>query len=58
MKKFLFDVLNYNFLKPKYCKKTLFFSKSRFFRITTKSQKNSGIFCQIAEFYGGIGGQI
>jgi hypothetical protein len=38
-------------------KRTTFPFQIKIFCITTKSQKNSGIFCQIAEFYGGIGGQ-
>jgi hypothetical protein len=29
----------------------------RFYYITTKSQKNSGIFCQIAKFCGEISGK-
>jgi hypothetical protein len=28
-----------------------------FYLITTKSQKNNGIFCPIAEFCGGTGGK-
>jgi hypothetical protein len=35
----------------------IFVSKTRFYHITTKSEKNSGIFCQTMEFYGGIGGK-
>jgi 2-keto-3-deoxy-6-phosphogluconate aldolase len=31
--------------------------KTRFYYITTISQKNSRNFCQIAEFCGGIGGK-
>jgi hypothetical protein len=45
------------FFQPKLRKKPFFVPKTRFYHITTKSQKNSGFFCQIAEFYGGIGGQ-
>ncbi len=32
----------------------IFVSKTRFYHITTKSEKNSGIFCQTAEFYVGL----
>jgi hypothetical protein len=32
-------------------------SKTRFYHITSKSEKKSRIFCQTAEFYGGIGGK-
>jgi hypothetical protein len=38
-------------------KEPLSVPKTRFYYITTKSQKNSGIFCQIAKFCGGIGGK-
>jgi hypothetical protein len=36
----------------------IFVSKTRLYHITTKSEKNSGIFAKIAEIYGEIGGQI
>jgi hypothetical protein len=31
--------------------------KTRFYHIIMKSHKSSGIFCQIEQFYGGMGGQ-
>jgi hypothetical protein len=38
-------------------KEPLLVPKTRFYYITTKSQKISGIFCQIAKFCGGVRGK-
>jgi hypothetical protein len=38
-------------------KQPLSLPKTRFYHIIMKSKKNCGIFRQIAQFYGGMGGQ-
>jgi hypothetical protein len=52
--KYLFGVLNTNLFCGNNTKRTSFSSKTRFCYMATKSQKNSGICCKIAEFCGGI----
>jgi hypothetical protein len=53
-KKFLFDVLNYNFLKPNIAKRTTFPFQIKIYCITTKSQNISGFFARLRNFMVGL----
>jgi hypothetical protein len=53
LREILFGVLNTNLFSENNAKRTCFSSQNE----NNEKPENSGIFCQIAEFYGWIGGK-